>query len=162
MIFGSTRDFGLLTNIGRELLKDIVEQEILYYKFSVEDTEANLYGEALTKSFWNAIKLNCFITRGEQIITDDDFGPDLTREASFAFIRQDLVDTSIVPEVGDIVLWHENYYEVDTVVENQLFLGRDSSYNFTQYGSQFGSSVSIIVKCHLTRAEKVGITQVTI
>ena len=42
MIFGSTRDFGLLTNIGRELLKDIIEQEILYYKFSVEDTEANL------------------------------------------------------------------------------------------------------------------------
>jgi len=26
MIFGSTRDFGLLTNIGRELLKDIVEK----------------------------------------------------------------------------------------------------------------------------------------
>jgi len=26
MIFASTRDFGLLTNIGRELLKDIVEK----------------------------------------------------------------------------------------------------------------------------------------
>ena len=160
MIFGSTRDFGLLTNIGRELLKDIVEQEILYYKFSVEDTEANIYGEALSKSFWNAIKLNCFITRGDQIITDDDFGPDLTREASFAFLKPDLEDISTVPEVGDIVMWHEDYYEVDTVRENQLFAGRDSSYNLTNHGSRFGSSVSITVDCHLTRADRVGIVQV--
>lgn len=161
MIFGSTRDFNLLTNIGRELLKDIVEQEILYYKYSIEDSEANLYGESLSKSFWNAIKLNCLITRGDQVVTDDDFGPDLTREASFAFIRQDLVDINVVPEVGDVILWHENYYEVDTVTENQLFLGRDSSYNFTSYGPNYGSSVSIICKCHLTRAEKVGITETT-
>lgn len=160
MIFGSNRDFGLLTHIGRELLQDVVEQEILYYKFSLDDTEANLYGEALEKSFWNAVKLNCLITRGEQVVTDDDFGPDLTRDASFAFIRQDLVDVNVVPEVGDVVMWHENYYEVDTVVENQLFVGRDTSYNLTQYGSQYGSSVSIIVKCHLTRADKVGIIEV--
>ena len=65
MIFGSNRDFGLLTHIGRELLQDIVEQEILYYKLSLEDTESNLYGEALEKSFWNAVKLNCLITRGD-------------------------------------------------------------------------------------------------
>ena len=63
-------------------------------------------------------------------------------------------------EVGDIVLWHEDYYEVDTVRENQLFLGRDNSYNFTEYGSQFGKSISIIVDCHLTRGDKVGIAEV--
>ena len=32
MLFGTTRDFNLLTKINRELLSDIVEQEILYYK----------------------------------------------------------------------------------------------------------------------------------
>ena len=30
MLFGSNRDFDLLVQINRELLKDIVEQEILY------------------------------------------------------------------------------------------------------------------------------------
>ena len=56
-------------------------------------------------------------------------------------------------------MWHEDYYEVDTVRENQLFVGRDSSYNLTNYGSKFGSSVSIIVDCHLTRVDKIGITR---
>ena len=160
MLFGSQKDFNVLTRIGRELLKDIVEQEIGYYKLSLDDTQANIYGEATDKVFLDPVKLNCFITRGDQVIDVDEFGPDLNREASFAFIRQDLVDANTVPEVGDIVLWHEDYYEVDTVRENQLFVGRDSSYNLTSYGSRFGSSVSIIVDCHLTRAEKVGLTRV--
>jgi len=121
MLFGSNRDFDLLVNINRELLKDIVEQEILYHKLSLEDTDVNLYGEAMQKSFWNAVKLNCLITRGDQVIDIQEFGPDLGREASFAFLRPDLVDVSVVPEVGDIVQWHNDFYEVDTVRENQLF-----------------------------------------
>tara|TARA_R110000796_G_scaffold229210_1_gene346456 strand:- start:3632 stop:4117 length:486 start_codon:yes stop_codon:yes gene_type:complete len=160
MLFGSNRDFNLLVGINRELLKDIIEQEIGYYKLSLNDTQANIYGEALEKVFLNPVKLNCLITRGDQVVDVDEFGPDLGREASFAFIREDLVDANTVPEVGDIVLWQEDYYEVDTVRENQLFLGRDKSYNIESYGSDFGSSVSIIVDCHLTRGDRVGITQV--
>ena len=159
MLFGSNRDFDLLVNINRELLKDIVEQEILYHKISLEDTEINIYGESLEKSYFASIKLNCLITRGDQVIDIDDFGPDLGREASFAFIRQDLVDASVVAEVGDILEWHNDFYEVDTVRENQLFVGRDSGYNLASYANNFGSSISIIVDCHLTRADRVGISE---
>ena len=148
MLFGSERDFNLLTKVNRELLSDIVEQEILYYKFSLDETTANLYGEALEKVFQIPVKLSCLITRGDQVVTTDDMGPDLNREASV-----------VVPEVGDIINWQENFYEVDTVRENQLFVGRDNSYNLTDYGNKFGKSVSIIVDCHLTRADRVGITE---
>ena len=157
MLFGSARDLNLLSKINRELLSDVVEQEILYYKISLEDTSANLYGEALEKIFLTPVKLNCLITRGDQVITVDEMGPDLNRESSFAFLRKDLEDSVVVPEVGDVLLWEENYYEVDTVRENQLFLGRDNSYNLTDYGAKFGKSLSIIVDCHLTRADRVGL-----
>ena len=160
MRFGSTRDFELLINMGQELLHDVVEQEILYHKLSLEDTDVNLYGESLQKSFWQAVKLNCLITRGDQVIDIEEFGPDLGREASFAFLRRDLTNVSVLPEVGDIVQWHNDFYEVDTVRENELFLGRDNSYNLTSYGAGFGSSMSIIVDCHLTRADRVGIEEV--
>ena len=159
MLFGSNRDFNLLTKINRELLTDVVEQEILYYKFSLDETNANLYGEALEKVFQIPVKLNCLITRGDQVVTVDDMGPDLNREASFAFLRDDLKTSLVVPEVGDILNWQENFYEVDTVRENQLFVGRDNSYNLTDYGNNFGKSVSILLDCHLTRADRVGIAQ---
>ena len=159
MRFGSDRDISLMVNIGRELLHDIIEQEILYHKISLEDTDVNLYGESLSKSYWNAVKLNCLITRGDQIVDIQEFGPDLGREASFAFIRQDLTDKSVVPEVGDIVEWQNDFYEVDTVRENQLFLGSDNSYNLQSSTAGYGRSMSIVVDCHLTRADRVGITQ---
>lgn len=157
MLFGSNRDFNLLVNINRELIKDIVEQEVLYYKLDLYGTEANIYGESLEKVWNTAVKLNCLITRGDQIISVDEFGPDLSREMSFAFLKEDLKDIDLFPEVGDIVSWHEDYFLVDTVRENQFFVGRDNQYNLTSYGNQFGSSVSLVLDTHLTRIEDLGI-----
>ena len=158
MLFGSNRDFDLLVSINRELLKDVVEQEILIYKLSIADTSTNLYGEALEKTYLEAVKLNCLITRGDQVYNVDEFGPDLGREAWFALLRRDLEDIQLVPEVGDIVMWHEDYYEVDSVKENQLFYGRNNNYN-VERASGYGESISLVLDCHLTRADRVGIAR---
>ena len=158
MLFGSNRDFDLLVNINRELIKDIVEQEILIYKLNIADTSTNLYGEALEKTYLEPVKLNCLITRGDQVIDINEFGPDLGREASFALLRRDLEDIQLVPEVGDIVMWHEDYYEVDRVKENQLFYGRNNNYNIER-ASGYGESISLVLDCHLTRADRVGIAR---
>ena len=158
MLFGSNRDFDLLVNINRELIKDIVEQEILIYKLNIADTSTNLYGEALEKTYLEPVKLNCLITRGDQVVDINEFGPDLGREASFALLRRDLEDIQLVPEVGDIVIWHEDYYEVDRVKENELFYGRNNNYNIER-ASGYGESISLVLDCHLTRADRVGIAR---
>jgi hypothetical protein len=98
------------------------------------------------------------ITRGDQIINIDEFGPDLGREASFALLKRDLEDIQLVPEVGDILMWQEDYYEVDLVRENQLFYGRDGDYNVERTAG-YGDSISIILDSHLTRADRVGIAK---
>ena len=157
MLFGSNRDFDLLVGINRELLKDIVEQEILYYKLDLYGTESNIYGEALEKVYNEPVKHNCFITRGDKVISVDEMGPNLSREMTFAFIKQDLIDTNVFPEVGDVLSWQEDYFLVDTVNENQFFLGKDKQYNLTSYGKDFGSSLSLVLSCHLTRVEDLGI-----
>ncbi len=159
MIFGSQNDFKLFVGINRELLSDVIEQEVLFYKMSLEQTQVNIYGEAQEKVYWSAVKFNCLIDRGDQQTTVDDFGPDRSRVTSFKFLRQDLKDANTFPEVGDIVSWEEDYYEVDNIVENQLFLGKDENYSMTEYGSDFGGTLSIQCICHLTRADKVGIVK---
>ena len=58
---------------------------------------------------------------------------------------EDLIDTNVEPEIGDIIMWSENYYEIDNVTENQLFLGKDNAYSLTDYGSNFGASISLIL-----------------
>jgi len=159
MIFGSQNDFKLFVGINRELLSDVIEQEVLYYKISLEQTESNIYGEAQQKTYWSAVKFNCLIDRGDPQTTVDDFGPDNIRSLSFKFLRQDLKDANTFPEVGDIIQWNEDFYEVDNTLENQLFLGKDENYSLTSYGQDFGGTLSVICACHLTRADKVGIVK---
>ena len=158
-IFGSQRDFALITKMNRALLRDIIEQEVGYYKISLEDTQANIYGEALEKTYYDPIIMQCLITRGDQIFTVDDFGPDIGRQLSFAFLREDMTDVQLVPEVGDIIMLNEDYYEVDVVRENQFFFGKDNNYNFAR-SDAYGASISIVCDAHLTRVEKLNISQV--
>jgi len=157
-LFGSKKDFGLLTKMNRELLQDIIEQEIAFYKLSINETHANIYGESSEKTFYDPIVMQCLITRGDQIFTTDDFGPDVARELNFAFLRDDFVDLGLVPEVGDIIMLAEDYYEIDSIVENEYFFGKDPDYNYAR-SDKYGKSISIRCSAHLTRADKLGITR---
>ena len=142
--------------MNRALLRDIIQQEAVYYKISLEDTQSNIYGESLHKTFLPPVLINCLLTTSDQTATVDELGPDIQRTLSFAFLRDDLVDASLVPEIGDIIMLYENYYEVDLVKENQYFFGKDDSYNYGR-GDKYGESISIICETHLTRADKLGI-----
>jgi len=159
MIFGSGRDFNTILGINRELISDVIEQEVLYYKISLENSKSNIYGESVNKVFYQPVKLNCLVERGEQQAGIDDFGPDLNRYNNFRFLKEDLKNVETYPQVGDIILWFEDYYEVDNVIENQHFLGKNPEYTFTEYGDKYGASISMICQCHQTRGDKLGITQ---
>lgn len=147
------------TRVARELVHNVVSQQIGYYKVVLTDTQPNVYGEALVKQYLGPVLLNCLITRGDFSIVIDNFGPDSRREVDFSFIRADLVEVNVVPEVGDIIMYNELYYEVDNVNENQLFLGKDPSYSYSAGLDNFGNSVSIILNTHLTSPERLGIAQ---
>jgi hypothetical protein len=69
------------------------------------------------------------------------------------------VDIQLVPKVGDIVLWEESYYEISSLIENQLIVGKDPSYSYSSSTDDFGSSISIIVTAQYIRPEKVGLSK---
>lgn len=164
MIFGSKRDASLLLHLNRELLQDIVEQEILYYKMDLEGTTVDdIYGESASKGYFVPVRITCLIRRGDQDWGIQDFGPDLNRITSFAFVRADLEGLNVLPEVGDIIEWEKNFYEVDGVKENQYFLGKHQDYRLEDKDPdrthKFGASVSMVCATHLTRYTKLNITR---
>jgi hypothetical protein len=174
-LFGTSRDASLIRHINRELINNIIEQQVGYYKISLEKTKTNVYGESNgTKIFYDPVLVNCLIEVNAQTWTADSLGPDVNRDLTFRFLRDDLAGLNlsieqpeggkgfqygIYPEVGDILLWNNDYYELDSVVENNYFVGKDPSYSYSTDNDDFGLSISIICKGHFTRAEKLGITQ---
>jgi len=158
-LFGRQRDILLFNSINRELLGDVITQQVGYYKITVGASRTNMYGEAVDKFVHEPVLLNALITRGDQTWSSDEWGPDVARTSDFAFFRQDLVDLDLVAQVGDVIFYYENYYEIDGIVENQLFVGKSPDYAYSQGLNDFGSSISIVCNTHLIPADKVGITK---
>jgi hypothetical protein len=159
-LFGSSRDVSTFKGIARELLENVISQQVGYYKYMLGDTEKNVYGEATARYYIGPVLINCLIERGEfNAARKESLGPDVNRDATFRFLKDHLVDANIVPEIGDVIMYNELYYEVDNVNQNQLVLGKDPDYAYSDGLNAFGSSFSIILTTHYTSGDKLGINQ---
>jgi hypothetical protein len=158
-LFGSTRDFNTMMGVNYELIKDVISQAIGYYKISLVDTKVNLYGEATNKQYIGPVLLNCLIDRGDFSMDVKEQGLDRTRPVTFRFLRRMMVEANVYPEVGDVVMYNELYYQVDNVNSNQMLVGKDNNYAYEDGLENFGGNVSYILTCHYTSGDKLGINQ---
>ena len=193
-LFGTQRDVSLFRHMSRELMSDIITEQCAYYKYKLEETKINLYGEAAGEKFYmGPVLLNTLVERTDNVYPETDLGTDYDKEIQFSFLRDDLLGAGkefnkfdnkgnsytglpgtgygadLVPDVGDIIMYNEGYYEVHGVVANQYFVGKNPDYpnnvntinkpNGPGDLSAYGSSISIICKAHYVQADKLGLTQ---
>jgi hypothetical protein len=166
-LFGGSRDVSLFRKLNRELMGNIMSQEIVFYKCDVIETKTNMYGEASSgRVFGQPILLNSVIEVGDQTapIQDDMVG--FNWPVTFKFLRDDLVDANLVPEIGDYIMWQNAYWEIDNENMVQFFTGKDPDYPYYDENGNnplnpglqnFGYNVSVICLAHYVPADRVGI-----
>lgn len=158
-MFGSISDVATIKIFTKEIVEYIVSQQIGYYKIMLSDTPTNIYGEAVNKYFIGPVLIPCLIVRGDYNFVGSDYGPDIKRDVDFRFFKDHLIEANVVPEVGDVVMYNEVYYEVHNINENQQIVGKDPDYTYSDGSVNFGQSYSITVTGHYTSPDKLGITQ---
>lgn len=144
----SERDLKLVGSINAELMGDIIQTIVWAYKVCPTETQTNIYGETDQQSgkfYFPGIEITAIIDRGDITTDDVDFGPDRDQTAVFKFREEMLKLCDFYPQVGDIVLFNERYYEIDNVVQEQLL------------GGQSEKSLSIICNTHYARFSKINI-----
>jgi hypothetical protein len=156
-LFGGSRDISLFHNLNKELINNIIQTEVAYYKFALEQTQANVYGESQGKNYFEPLKISCLIDRSDQAWSSDAFGSDVEQIVEFKFLKDELKTINLIPEVGDLLLFRNNFYEIDGRIENQLILGRDPDYAISTETTDFGDSFSIVVNAHISRVEKLNL-----
>ena len=157
-LFGGIRDAKFLASINSELLNAIIDTEIEFFKLIVDASQSNMYGESETKTYYNSILIPCLITKEGKTSSMDGYGHTYTRTAQFGISRDILERASFYPEVGDIIFWDNEYYEIDNVDANQYFAGKNPE--TWPNGSQHGYSVSVLCDTHATRQTPQGIKNI--
>ena len=148
---------------------NVITQQCALYQFKLEETKVNIYGEATEEKFYNGPFLfNVLINRQDQAYGEDEEGIQFNQSIDFYFLRDDLKVANVVPEVGDIVLYQEGYYGVQSTVANQYWGGKNPSYpNNSSNGEpnplnpgldKFGNNISILASTYYIQSDKVAIS----
>ena len=153
-LFGGNRDISLFRTMNKELINDIIQTEVGFYKFVLQDSAINVYGESENKVYYEPMLIPCLINREDQAWSETDFGPDSTQQMTFSFLRATLVEKNLVPEVGDIVLYNNDYFEFNSIIENQFFVGKNPDYSMNEDTDNFGVSLSIVCRGSKSRLEQ--------
>lgn len=166
-LYGQMRDISMFRFVNRELMQKIISQQVVFYKYNSTTTKVNMYGEASTgRNFADPVILFALIETSQFEFPVSDFGPDFRWQVTYKFLKDDLVADNIYPEVGDIIMFQNGYWEIDNVSSAQFFMGKDPQYPYlddagnnpyeTDLG-QFGYSVSVICNAHYTPSDRVNI-----
>jgi hypothetical protein len=122
--FALSRDIKFFESIARELVDVVVETTVVLYKLVIEDSKTNLYGESLSKTYYQGVECSAMIQRDDAQANYEGFGVDTSQNVEFRFNRFALKEKQFYPEVGDIIFHNEGYFEIDNVREEQLIGGR--------------------------------------
>ena len=153
--FLSTRDNDFFHKVNKELLGDsfrskegIINQEVTIYQLDAKETSTNMYGEASTGKSWkDGVTLNCLIDAEDFDFNTDEFGADRQQNASFSFLRDSVLEASIVITIGDVINWNYAYFEVDSINENKLI------------GGNVDQNWDVVAETHMTRQSKLNIIE---
>lgn len=181
-LFGEARDISMFRHVNRELMHNIISQQCVLYKYDLDETKVNIYGEASKDKFYHPpVLLYCLIETPQQDFPESDLGPNFSWNPTFRFLKDDLLPSTsgleqyyndnpnganLVTEVGDIIMYQKAYFQIDTVKISQFFVGKDPAYDFKDDQgnnpletdlNRFGYNVSVIVETHYVPADKVQI-----
>ncbi len=148
-LFGSARDYSLITKFNRELVYKLVDTEVGYYKFALDRSRVNLYGEGVSKVYYQPVRTPIYISRSPNDAVQTDAGIDAMVSIEFYILRDTMLTLNIVPEIGDIINWDDKYYELDNITENQYFAGKNPDTWIK--GNNFGGSLSFVCNAHQIR-----------
>jgi|SRR5579863_2652207 len=113
-LYLTPREFNFISDITKELIKDVVGQKIYYYAINENKTKVDLvYNEALKKVFDAPIALDALVDTHFQADTKTTaFGVDAQFKIEAYLQWRDLVDKGIQPAIGDFFSFSDVFYEV--------------------------------------------------
>jgi hypothetical protein len=145
--FVSERDVNFFKSIARELVDVVVQVEVALYKLNIYESKINIYGESTNKAWYQGVSLFAMVDKDPENVVYEGFGPDNSQLITFKFDKELCEERGIYPEIGDVILFDQSYYEIDNTNEVQFI------------GGQPYNNYSIVCTAFMTRKSNLNITE---
>lgn len=148
--FFSPRDLRLVHSFNSELINDWIQTLCTIYKLCPEETVINVYGEASStrgKVYYPGKQVECLSEFSPSTTNYDEFGPDKKKVVNFRFVELFMKQLNLYPEVGDVIMWDNQFFELSNNIQEQYI------------GGQEDKNLSIICETFLVRLSGLNILE---
>lgn len=113
-LFITARELNFISDITKELIKDVNGQKIYYYPISEHKTQVHgVYNESLKKVFDNPIAIDALVDSKSQADTViNQFGVDTNFKLEVFIQYRDLIEKGIRISIGDYFSFSDVFYEI--------------------------------------------------
>ena len=123
--FVTTRELALIDSWSRELIQGTVEQEIVYWAISVQESSVHdVYDEAVQKAYMQPVRINGRVNFSQEGTRARGGTLDAQYTLEVYLHAQELAQRNVNPREGDFVEFGQIMFEVSSVTRPQLVFGQ--------------------------------------
>lgn len=124
-LFITPRELDLISDITKEIVKDVIGQYVFYYPVRSDITQVHdVYEESMDKFFDNPIQLDALVEWSPGEIRTNKFGSEKFHNIEIRVHARDLVDKNIMVKMGDFISYGSVFFEITQVVTISKIFGQ--------------------------------------
>ena len=124
-LFITPREIDLISDLTKEITKDVIGQVIYYYKPRVDLSKIHdVYEESIEKVFDPPVEIDCRVQWNSSDLTQNRFGQDKLRNLEVYLHYRDLIDRGIKVTEGDYFQFGNTFYEMLNVGKDTIMFGQ--------------------------------------
>jgi hypothetical protein len=124
-LFITSREIQYFNDIGKEVVKDIVGQQIIYWPVSTLKTKIHpVYNEAVKKIFENPIRVDALVGQPSWETRMSQFGPEQVNKLEVFVQARDILQKKVEISEGDYFTYGTEAYEIVSYVNMNNFFGQ--------------------------------------
>jgi hypothetical protein len=124
-LFITPREIDFISDLTKEVTKDVIGQKIFYYKIREDLTNVHdVYEEAPEKIFDQPIEIEALVEWQPPQLSTNRYGSEELSTISIYLHARDLLDKEILVEEGDYFSYGTIFFEITSVIADKNMFGQ--------------------------------------
>jgi hypothetical protein len=124
-LFITPRELDLISDLTKEVIKDVIGQRVFYYPIRVDVTAIHdIYEESIEKFFDTPVEIDALVEWSPGEIRTNKFGNEKFHSIEVRVHAQDLIDKGLRMKIGDYMSYGSIFFEITQVVTISKIFGQ--------------------------------------